>query len=557
MAPHDVVDLLSSDNEAHVPLRVPPTASKPANNASETGFMHLHDDVDNASAPSDVWPDRPAKRRRLSPTLFSDDDTYTLPRLPTTDSNFAQRRKTPNAKAQKERTWAVTEESDPIVFTSSIGAGKATSHTRRNGAGKSYSDDGLSDDSLPDDIISATSRIKASALSSRTAAVLESLSQPSNRTKTIASREQRTGARTQGKKFQTSCSPSDEESAGVQNKLANPRKAAGPSKKPKLTDKEKAAIAREKEYQKASKAREKGLEKAAGKEQKAKEREEDNEKKRLLKEEKALEKRKNAAKAEVNKSKLDKKDSTPEMIVDLPASINGQQVDIQIKEFLKNLGVDSALYQSSIPNVIKWRRKMKARWDEEQGLWEPIERMEIHDEKHVACLMSATEFTDLAVAQNDNEDVETHVARLKSAYDGCTPIYIIEGLHSAMQKNKTAENRAYQAKVNSLAQTDDVPSSSQQKARKKRPAAEIVDEDIIEDALLRLQVMNGCLVHHTGRDVETAEWVANFTQHISTIPYRYISILPSYYMSLLIKYQDAAHESRNIILHGVWPSQNR
>lgn len=162
---------------------------------------------------------------------------------------------------------------------------------------------------------------------------------------------------------------------------------------------------------------------------------------------------------------------------------------------------------------------MKARWNADLDHWEPIEHMEIHEEKHVMCLLSAKEFIALATMQVD-QGVETHVAMLKSAYHGCVPIYLIEGLHIWMRKNKTAENRAYQAKVNSLTQAEDAPSASQPASRRKKPAAETIDEDLIEDSLLRLQVMNNCLVHHTSTSVESAEWVANFTQHISTIPYR-------------------------------------
>ena len=174
---------------------------------------------------------------------------------------------------------------------------------------------------------------------------------------------------------------------------------------------------------------------------------------------------------------------------------------------------------------------MKARWNPELDYWEPLEYMQIENERHVLCIMSAKEFVALAIAQNEEQDVETHVAKLKSAYENSIPIYLIEGLQIWMRKNRTAENRAYQAKVLSQAQADDTSAGNQPK-RRKAPV-EIIDEDMIEDALLRLQVMNGCLVHHTMTTVETAEWVANFTQHISTIPYRYLfSQTPSTFFPL-------------------------
>lgn len=454
----------------------------------------------------------PSKRRRLSPSQASEDGTYALPQLPRAGSNFASQGYASRTKPQKGHDWDIVGDSDPIVATS---LGHKTLQAKR-----STGDGDASDDSLPEDLFSSTSLAGPSALSRRTAALLESLPQPPAPARPSCVHKRPRDQYTKGIKGQARRSIDDGDSTDPDGDVAASRKTTKISKKPKLTEEAKAAQAREKERNKALKIKEKVIAKAASKEQKSREKEEDQERKRLLKEEKAREKRIAADLAEVNKSKLDKKDSTPEMIVDLPASIDGQSVDNQAREFLRNLGVDTTLYQSPIPNVVKWRRKMKARWNAETDHWEPIERMEIHDENHVLCIMSAKEFIALAMVQVDDQDVETHVTRLKSAHDACTPIYLIEGLHTSMKWNKTAENRAYQAKVNSLGQADDIPSSIQTASRKKRPAAELIDEDLIEDALLRLQVMNGCLVHHTATSVETAEWVANFTQHISTIPYR-------------------------------------
>jgi crossover junction endonuclease EME1 len=67
--------------------------------------------------------------------------------------------------------------------------------------------------------------------------------------------------------------------------------------------------------------------------------------------------------------------------------------------------------------------------------------------------------------------------------------------------------------------SQDEPAATQ-RSRKKKEQEEYVDEDLVEDALLRLQVMHGTLIHHTAAMIETAEWIVVFTQHISTIPYR-------------------------------------
>ena len=507
---NEVIDL-SSDNEAPLPALGTTTATTSA--ARTTSPFHLatvsHDGFGRLNEQQE---DNSSKRRKLSSSAI-DDDGKSAVRYSCTDLDLPSRKRPYRTKAQEE-VWATFDESDPIVFTSSLGHNISQVKSRTV-------DNDASDDSLPEDLFSVPSLAKPSALSSRTSALLDRLSQPALAKAAYA--RNRTGDKATKSDKTASLDPMDnEECSSLEEGPTATRKKTKASRKNGITEEERAAQAQKKEREKMLKINEKENAKTASKEQKAKEKEEDRERKRILKEEKARGKRIAADLAEVNKLKVDKKDSTPEMIVDLPASSDGQRIDTQIREFLKNLGVDATLYQSQVPNVIKWRRKMKARWNAEMGHWEPIERMEILEEKHVLCMMSAKEFIALAMAQDDDQDLETHVIKMKSAYGSCTPIYLIEGLYASMKRNRTAENRAYQAKVNSIGHSDDVHTSSQVKSKKKKPAVELLDEDLIEDALLRLQVMSGCLVHHTAAAVETAEWVANFTQHISTIPYRYI-----------------------------------
>ncbi|KAI9871157.1 MAG: hypothetical protein M1830_003254, partial [Pleopsidium flavum] len=287
--------------------------------------------------------------------------------------------------------------------------------------------------------------------------------------------------------------------------------ASANSRKRKFTDTEKEARELERESTKAEKAK-----------KKSKEKDDEKERKRILKEEKAREKQLATDLAEVNKVRTDKKASTPEMIVDLPLSVEGKSVENQIKGFLKILQVQTTTYNSPVPNIIKWRRKVTAQFNEEMGHWEPI-TAEVRRERHVLCLLSAKEVVDMAgadPAEVDGQDLEAHVLKFKSKYEDSIPIYLIEGLEAWMRKNKNTRNRAYQAAVLSQMDGQGAEAPTASTSRRKKPSDEYIDEDMVEDALLRLQVMHGCLIHHTAVTVETAEWVANFTQHISTIPYR-------------------------------------
>ena len=266
---------------------------------------------------------------------------------------------------------------------------------------------------------------------------------------------------------------------------------------------------------------------AEAKMQKELERELEKKRKQKLKEAKAKEKQLAADISEVNKAKVDKKDSTPEMIVDMASSMEESSVGNQTVEFMKRLGVDHNFVSAPISNVVKWRRKRNARYNEAAGHWEPC-AFHIQEEKHVLCLVPAQDFVDMVIPAPDGEEresLELHVLRLKSAYPNYTVIYLIEGLTAWMRKNRNSRNRAYQAEV--LRQyeqpSSEGPGTARGRSRKTKNKPETtppVDDDTIEDALLALQVTHGCLIHHSNAAPESAEWIKNFTEHISTIPYR-------------------------------------
>lgn len=510
MSGHEVIDLLSTDDEA--PARIPglqqgPGMMKAQAKPISTDFAFLSDDLDD-EAHFDGWTDKPAKKRKLTPSP-STANNIPLPQLSHISGNNSP------SKVASRLTTVVKQKnqwidlSDLIIFPSSPHQKSTTSRPRKSlNPPPQLSDE--SDDEFPDDPRSVTLQQHV-PISDRTAALIASLKAPSKR-KTSADRK-KSGGKAEAKATKPLLESDDDEDGAETVPIVHDKPASSKtSKKPKLTENEKAAKAQDKE---ASKAAEKA--------RKTKEKEDEKEKKRLAKEEKAREKQIAADLAEANRSRMDKKLTTPEIIVDLPASIDSQSVDTQTREILKNLGVDTNVYQSPIPNVIKWRRKVDRVYNAERGHWDPLYKTVIQDGMHVMCLMTAKEFVALASADPadfDGEDLEAHVLKFKSNFETCTPIYLIEGLNAWMRKNKTIRNRAYQAAVlNQDNQGNGFRNDKQ--AKRKKPIDQYVDEDMIEDALLRLQVINSCLIHHTATTTETAEWIANFTQHISTIPYKY------------------------------------
>ncbi|RWA14549.1 hypothetical protein EKO27_g615 [Xylaria grammica] len=263
-------------------------------------------------------------------------------------------------------------------------------------------------------------------------------------------------------------------------------------------------------------------EKVREREQKAEAMAVEKERKRIekerAKEERTLRKEKEKALAEVNKLRTDKKVSTPEMIVDIPASIDSS-LKIQIEALLDDLDVQHETWNSTVEHVVKWRRKVASRFNKEMGFWEPAP-MRIKDENHVLVIVPAAKFVKFVLAE-EGQDLEAHVLHTKSRFPSAKLIYLVEGLTPWMRKNRNLLNRQFASAVRNLGTgSDPVPSSSRPRHGNSNQVQEYIDEDKVEDALLSLQVLHGILVHHTNASIETAQWVAVFTQHISTIPYR-------------------------------------
>ncbi|RYP45804.1 hypothetical protein DL768_007890 [Monosporascus sp. mg162] len=260
-------------------------------------------------------------------------------------------------------------------------------------------------------------------------------------------------------------------------------------------------------------------EKEVEKKQRSEQREAEKERKRAQKEhekaQRALDNIKKKALEEVNKVRTDKKVSTPEMIVDLPSSLE-PGLKVQILELLKDMDVQHETWSSRVDNVVKWRRKVTCRYNEEMGHWEPVD-LHIKPENHVLVIVGAAEFVKLALGV-EGQDLEAHVLKMKTNHPDAKIIYLIEGLTIWMRTNRNVRNRRFQSAVRTAGGVDEPTELGCR--RNDAQHQEYIDEDSIEDALLSLQVQHGALIHHTSLSHETAQWVAVFTQHISMIPYR-------------------------------------
>lgn len=238
----------------------------------------------------------------------------------------------------------------------------------------------------------------------------------------------------------------------------------------------------------------------------------EKEEKRLEKERKAKEKLKEKEIATVNTLRTDKKLSTPEMIVELPSCLE-KKLASQTKTFLEDVKASFEEWESTYP-IVKWKRKVIADFDDDEGQWKPVP-LYIKPEKHVMYVMTAKDLVKHITAE-DEVDLSTLVAILSSMYSDSTIIFLIEGVNAWHRKNYGIKNKQYTAAVQSH-RPDHQPSTSQ---RKKKDDL-YIDPDLVENALLELQVIHGFLIHQTQAMQETAQWIKLFTENISSIPYKY------------------------------------
>ncbi|KAL8692592.1 MAG: hypothetical protein Q9218_002408 [Villophora microphyllina] len=498
MPGREVVDLsLSTDDEAPnlENIKVSNNVAQPR---TDSGYGSLSDRI------TDLDDDGPRKRRKLTPPSLA-------PVLPSMAMNPARSVNVipPTSKLAATDDFLLLDDDDPIVWTSSPKEKPTALHAKPNAYNQRWASLSDSDGSLPDEIWLRTAQQRP-AQDAEKGTRRNEKNHKSVRAPEIA--RARSASVAKARPTSLGADATDDSMSGSDTVAKAKEKEV---RKTKLTEEEKVARAREKQGARA-----------AAKVIKTREKEEEKERKRLLREDQAREKQKEKDRVEANRLKLDKKLSTPEMIVDLPISIDGSPVDTQIKETLKNIGVEVTSYQSLVPSLIRWRRKIESRFNAESGSREKLPVKEIDTENHVMYLMSANEFVGLATADTDGDGqaLDQHVRRIKNAVKDCIPVYLIEGLDVWMRKNRNARNRNYQAAV--LGQSDahaqdSSGSGANVRSKRKKQRTEIVDEDTIDDALLRLQVVNNCLIHHTTATVETAEWVAHFTEQISQIPYRH------------------------------------
>lgn len=295
----------------------------------------------------------------------------------------------------------------------------------------------------------------------------------------------------------------------------------------------------------------KQAERAATKEAREVAKEAEKQRKKDAKLEREKERQRTKDMAEVNKSKANKKETSKEMILEMPGSFEGTTAGNQVEEYMRQHEVPFSYLREEVNlldgdkhlhggKLFRWKRKVEATYDEDEGQWVPLTKPRVETIDHVAILIDGSDFASIAIGSNNGDkpdaapsldlmkrNLDRHVANLRLQHKDSRLIYLVQGFHGWLKRNENSRNREYAAAVRAQVgheAASDRPASSQPRKRKQAQSPRqllAVTADVAEDLQLYLQINHQPLViHHTTSDAATASQILSFTQSLSSRPYR-------------------------------------
>ncbi|KAJ9475120.1 ERCC4 domain-containing protein [Pseudozyma hubeiensis] len=258
---------------------------------------------------------------------------------------------------------------------------------------------------------------------------------------------------------------------------------------------------------------------------------------------------------EVNRLRTSKADTMRELIVDLDRTLfsagqpfAGCQDSITTR--FEEEGASVQLCDSVVaPPLVRFRRKVKARWNAERRHWTPLDREEVRREGMVIVYIDAKEIVQ-QVAEGGGEGLESWYGdlqrRLSVMNGGREPddgqqqqvFLICQGLVKHYSRLRANENRAYTARIrqqlaeNQLTEdaTTTASDAAPKPARRKGNAASDTatatasssapPQAIVERSLLQLKLIHRCYVIHAASLVDGVEWLHQLTSDLSLKPYK-------------------------------------
>jgi len=208
-----------------------------------------------------------------------------------------------------------------------------------------------------------------------------------------------------------------------------------------------------------------------------------------------------------------RKEACPDLMAYIPPTLP-EALHNHILNFLEPLGIDTREWIPSTPDAIKFVRKVNAEWDEEGMLFRPCEEYR-RDEEWIIHWLKADKFVEMTCLDQTGLALKFHMEKLKSAIQGAKPIIVLEGLSGLLARAKTARNRAHDAAVRARL------GGEQTRSKKDTQLLEL-NEEVVENALIEIQLVHEIRVVQTSSAPDSAEWISILAADIASIPYKYI-----------------------------------
>ncbi|QSL65393.1 hypothetical protein MERGE_002703 [Pneumocystis wakefieldiae] len=220
---------------------------------------------------------------------------------------------------------------------------------------------------------------------------------------------------------------------------------------------------------------------------------------------KKIEKKRVSTLKSVNKLKTSKKECIKEMIVNVDTNILSSSMGPILSGLLEEASCEYTEWSSPIPNLIFWKRKVIAEYDEKYGYFVPIPET-IRSERFILVYIKASELLKL-----EDSGVDELVKRLTDEFTGLKIIFMIESIDALLKKIKSDRNKRYVDAMRAIIETKNSENIF-------IPSDEI--EEKIENMLLRLQLIHNVFIVNTSSVENSAKWICILTGDISTIPYK-------------------------------------
>ncbi|CDZ96279.1 EME1, MMS4 [Phaffia rhodozyma] len=236
----------------------------------------------------------------------------------------------------------------------------------------------------------------------------------------------------------------------------------------------------------------------------------------------------------VNKLRTDKTEAFRELLVELSAPSQNSSSSIhhlipELEQAIIERHSSLSFFPFQRANVIRFRRRLRARYDELLKRFLPLEAEEIVPETTALIYLSTPELVSL-VREDDLLDLPRELRKELGLGIKAQVMICVQGFNGWARKYRNRENREFAAMIRGRleAPPDEMTGRRTGRAGRKTnrvgTATEVTDvtPEMIEKALVRLQIAESCFLMHSETDSQMLEGIISTVGDVAIRPYKLI-----------------------------------